>query len=243
VGCSPQRLANPDNYESDFPAKRGRKVVIKKGKNKKGSRSWNKTKNYQRLAVKKRELERRRAAYVKSKNREIANDILRNGNNINAENVSIKGWQKRYGKAISAKSPGLFQSELKRKAESAGGSFTKFSTRKTALSQTHLTGERVKKSLSERVHYDQTGIVMQRDLFSAYLARYVDDDELTLRDAQTEYLRLEPVLLAAWQRSKINCERVVFDESRLGHPPLEQFANHDKRHSQIGELCSDRKAV
>jgi putative transposase len=238
-----QRLANPDNYEPDFPAKRGRKVVIKKGKNKKGVRKWNKTKNYQRLAAKKRELERRRAAYAKSKNRELANDILRNGNNINAENVSAKGWQKRYGKSISAKSPGFFQSELKRKAESAGGSFTRFSTRKTALSQTHLTGERIKKSLSERVHYDQTGIVMQRDLFSAYLARYVDDDELTLQNAQTEYLRLEPVLLAAWQRSKINCERVVFDESRLTQPPLEQFANHDKRHSQIGELCSDRKAV
>jgi putative transposase len=140
---------------------------------------------------------------------------LRNGNSIKAENVSVKGWQKRYGKAISAKSPGFFQSELKRKAESAGGSFTKFSTRKTALSQTHLTGERVEKSLSERVHFDQTGIVMQRDLFSAYLARYVDDDELTLQNAQIEYLRLEPVLLAAWQRSKINCERVALTAGHI----------------------------
>jgi len=38
------------------------------------------------------------------------------------ENVSVKGWQKRYGKAISAKSPGFVQSELIRKAEKAGGS-------------------------------------------------------------------------------------------------------------------------
>jgi len=58
---------------------------------------------------------------------------------------------------------------LKRKAESAGGSFTKFSTQKTALSQTHLTGARIKKSLSERVHYDSCGVVMHRDLL-AFLA-------------------------------------------------------------------------
>jgi hypothetical protein len=89
------------------------------------------------------------------------------------------------------------------------------------------------------LHQSQVNTWQQRDLFSAYLARY-DDDKLTLRNAQTEYLRLEPFLLAAWQQSKINCERV---ESRLGHPSLEQFANDHKRYSQIGELCSDRKAV
>jgi len=45
---------------------------------------------------------------------------------------------------LSAKSPGFVQAELKRKAENANGSFTKFSTQKTALSQTHLNGERIK---------------------------------------------------------------------------------------------------
>ncbi len=238
-----QRVANPDNYEPDREGRKGRKTIVKKGKVKKGRRKWNKSKNYLRLSAKKRELERRRAAYSKSKNRELVNDILRNGNQIKAENVSVKGWQKRYGKAIAAKSPGFFQSELKRKAESAGGSFTKFSTRKTALSQTHLTGKRIKKSLSERVHHDQTGIVMQRDLFSAFLARYVVENELLLQDAINAYPGMESILLAAWRRSKINCERVIFDESRLAQPPLEQFANYDERHGQIGEHCSDRKAV
>jgi putative transposase len=246
-----QRLANPDNYEPDFAAQRGRKTIVKRGKSRKGKWQWNRTQNYLRLAAKKRELERRRAAYSKSKNRELVNDILRNGNNIMAESVSVKGWQKRYGKAISAKSPGFFQSELKRKAESAGGSFTKFSTRTTALSQTHLTGERVKKSLSERVHYDQTGFVMQRDLFSAFLARYIVENKLSLQDAIDAYPGMESSLLAAWQQSnvpvtngiKTNCERVVFDESRLAHPPSEQFANYDEQHGQIGGQCSDRKAV
>lgn len=109
------------------------------------------------------------------------------------------GWQKRYGKTISAKSPVFFQSELRRKAESAGGSFTKFSTQTTALSQTHLNGERIKKSLSERVHYDQTGIVMHRDWFSAYLSRFVTDNMLDVQLARDCYTGSEPILTAAWK--------------------------------------------
>ncbi|MFB2920287.1 MULTISPECIES: hypothetical protein [Aerosakkonema] len=134
---------------------------------------------------------------------------MRHGKQIKTENVSVKGWQKRYGKAIAAKSPGFVQSELKRKAESAGGSFTKFSTQKTALSQTHLSGNRIKKSLSQRVHYDRTGMIMHRDLFSAYLSRFVnDEDNLLLHLAQDEWERTEPFLMQAWKDFQTNCEPV-----------------------------------
>ena len=195
-----KRAKNPDNYHPNFEGKRGRKIVFKKGKPKKGKRQWHNSKRYRRVAAKKRELERRKAAYAKSQNRKAVNEILRHGKHVKTENVSVKGWQKRYGKAISAKSPGFVQSELKRKAENAGGSFTKFSTQKTALSQTHLNGERIKKLLSERVHRDKTGIVMHRDLFSAFLARYVNQDELSLQDAVNQYPGAEPLLLEAWKR-------------------------------------------
>lgn len=228
-----QRANNPDNYEPDSLGRKGRKTLTKKGKAKKGKRKWNKSKRYLKLAAKKRELERRKAAYAKSQNRKLVNDILRNGNQIKSENVSVKGWQKRYGKAISAKSPGFFQSELKRKAESAGGSFTKFSTRSTALSQTHLTGERIKKSLSERVHYDQTGVVMHRDLFSAFLARYVDEDQLSLQDAISSYPGMESTLLEAWQRYQQSANRVSIAESRLAHPPVEQISSDSEKVDQI----------
>jgi len=125
---------------------------------------------------------------------------LRNGGkHVNLENVSVKGWQKRYGKAISAKSPGFFQSELIRKAASAGGDVNKYSTQKTACSQTHLDGNRVKKTLSERVHHDNTGVVMQRDLFSAYLGLYVNQEGyLSVEDARQGYPGSEPILSAAW---------------------------------------------
>jgi putative transposase len=154
--------------------------------------------------------------------------------NVQTEKVSVKGWQKLYGKAISAKSPGFVQSELKRKAESAGGQFITFSTQKTALSQTHLDGSRIKKSLSERVHRDVTGIIMHRDIFSAFLSRYInEDDTLSLQDAVNQYPRLESILKSAWQQYQTNCEQVSASESRLSHLPLEQFDLEGKSVNQI----------
>lgn len=220
-----QRANNPDNFEIDFTARKGRKTVVKKGKHKKGKRQWKKSTNYRKAAQKKRELERRKSAYAKSQNRKIVNDILRHGKHIKTENVSVRSWQKRYGKAISAKSPGFVQSELARKAESAGGSFMKFSTQKTALSQTHLTGERIKKKLSERVHCDQTGFAMHRDLFSAYLSRFVNEEGiLLLHLAVEQWERSEPILHEAWKDFLLNREQLGESESRQSHSPLERFS-------------------
>ncbi len=224
-----QRGSNPDNYHPDFDGKRGRKTITKKGKVKQGKRQWKKSANYRKFANKKRELERKKTAYAKSQNRKVVNDILRHGKHIKTENVSVKGWQKRYGKAISAKSPGFVQSELARKAERAGGSFTKFSTQKTALSQTHLDGSRTKKSLSERVHKDVTGITMHRDLFSAYLSRFVNEENtLSLQDAASQYRGMEPSLLEAWERFKQTANQLGASERRQTHSPSERFSNKVK---------------
>ncbi|MEO1376864.1 MAG: transposase, partial [Cyanobacteria bacterium J06635_10] len=229
-----QRMHNPDNFEPNFNKKVGNKIVCKKGRVKPGKKQWVKTKNYRRIQAKCASIECKKAAYSKSQNRKLVNEILRHGNRIKTENVSVKGWQKRYGKAISAKSPGFFQSELARKAESAGGKFIKFSTQTTALSQTHLNGTRIKKKLSERVHKDVTGIKpMHRDLMSAYLARCVYGDVLSLRDAQWEYPDTEPYLVEAWQRYKTNCERVAERESMGTHSPTEQFSQKVLNPSQI----------
>lgn len=228
-----QRINNPDNFEPNFKARKGRKSVVKKGKVKKGKAKWKKSSNYLKAAGKKRELERRKTAYAKSQNRRVVNEILRHGKNIKTENVSVKGWQKIYGKAISAKSPGFVQSELKRKAESAGGSFTKFSTQKTALSQTHLDGTRFKKTLSQRVHRDVTGLPEHhRDLFSAFLSRSVNQDKLVLQDVLNEYPGLEPVLLEAYQRY-LTREQVSSSESTQSDSPSERVSNEPLTTDQI----------
>jgi len=237
-----RRAINPENYEPDTLGKKGNRTVRRKGKAKKGNRQWNKSKNYKQLAKRKRELERRKVVYAKSQNRKLVNYILRYGKDIKTENVSVKGWQKRYGKAISAKSPSFFMSELSRKAETAGGSVTRFSTQKTALSQTHLNGERLKKSLSQRIHFDVSGFEMQRDLFSAYLARYVDQDTLSLRSAQAEWERLEPTLMAAWEEYQQSAKRVAACESGKADPSPEQIAigtgKHADQISQTGRQVS-----
>ena len=227
-----QRANNPDNFEPDFKKKVGNKVVSKKGKTKKGRRQWIKSSNYRKAVRKKAELERRKASYAKSQNRKLVNEILRHGNQIKTEKISIKGWQKRYGKAISAKSPGFFQSELKRKAvrgasrasKNANGSFLEFSTQKTALSQTHLNGSRVKKTLSMRVHRDVTGFEMHRDLFSAFLSRHVCDDKLSLLDAQSEYPRAESLLMDAWKQYQQAANQVAECKSRKCYNSSERLS-------------------
>lgn len=94
-------------------------------------------------------------------------------------------------------------------AERAGGSFMKFSPQKTALSPTHLTGERIKKKLSDRVHFDQTGFAMHRDLFSAYLSRFVNEEGiLLLHLAVQQWERSEPYLHEAWKDFQTNREQL-----------------------------------
>ncbi|MBW4498917.1 MAG: transposase [Scytonema hyalinum WJT4-NPBG1] len=231
-----QRANNPDNFEPNFKARKGRKTVVKKGKVKKGKAQWKKSSNYLKVIAKKRELERRKTAYAKTQNRHVINEILRHGKHIKTENISVKGWQKRYGKAISAKSPGFVQSELKLRAERAGGSFTKFSTSSTALSQTHLDGSRIKKTLSQRVHRDVTGIPEHhRDLFSAFLSRSINQDKLVLQDAQAEYLGLEPILLEAHQRY-LTRKQVGKSENRKPGSPSERVSNEPLIADQIAEL-------
>lgn len=234
-----RRINNPGNYADDKVVVKGRKggrTVKRKGQIKHGKKlEWNNSNNYRKLGKKRRKLERSRTEYVRCENRKLANKILRVGGiHLKLEKVSVKGWQKRYGKAISRKSPGFFQSELVRKAESAGGTVLKYSTQKTACSQTHLTGEREKKSLSQRVHRDKTGIVMHRDLFSAFLGLYVNQDSLLMVDqARNAYPSVESTLTAAWQAYEKQISRSRFVTAGNPDSPIESVCVKGQNPSQI----------
>jgi len=185
-----RRAGNPDNFNSNGTVKKGKK-------------RWNKSNCYKKTVAKKREIERKQAAYRKSLHGKLVNQTLKLGKNIKAEKVSVKAWQKNWGKSISFKSPSSFQSELKRKAENAGGQVLMFSTRYTALSQTCLCGNKQKKSLSQRVHNcSECGLKMQRDILSAYLSRYVDPktETLSIQLARDGWLGMEQSLLHGWQK-------------------------------------------
>tara|TARA_B110000879_G_C11153784_1_gene505881 strand:+ start:832 stop:2385 length:1554 start_codon:yes stop_codon:yes gene_type:complete len=174
------RLNNPNNFESDkiIINSNGNKIK-KKGKVKKGAVKWVRSKNYIFLRKETSELQRKMAATRKTSHCELANKILSMGTEIKTENLSYKGFQKNFGKSVGKRAPGLLVELLRRKAANAGGKVIEFNTRTTALSQTCQCGSKKKKTLKERWHKCcDCGVNAQRDLYSAYLARFVRDNQL-----------------------------------------------------------------
>lgn len=161
-----RRKSNPSNYYED-----GRVV--------KGSKSWTYSKSYIKKRTYYGDLERRKSAERKSSHGNLCNDILSYGNSIHTEKVSVKGWQKRWGRSIAHHSPSALTSELTRKAEYARGRLEKISTQETALSQHCICGHRKKKKLSERVHLCEVcGFKAKRDSLSAYLAIFCERQKM-----------------------------------------------------------------
>ena len=127
----------------------------------------------------------------------MANQILRMGDQVRLEKLSYKAFQKGYGRSTQLRAPGKFVEMLRRKAESAGGVTHEVPTRTTRLSQACLCGAVEKKPLSQRWHRCSCGVVMQRDLFSAFLALCVEDEQLNAEKAGEIWPGLESVLWAA----------------------------------------------
>ena len=101
------------------------------------------------------------------------------GNTIILEKISYKAWQKQYGTSVGLRAPGMFIDMLRRTVASTGGTLIEVSTRTTKLSQyCHGCGQCHNKPLSQRWHHCACGIgPVQRDLYSAFLAAYLDPAE------------------------------------------------------------------
>ena len=160
-----RRAANPGNYdERGRPKKRGRKGLI-----------WKHSRGYQATRRRKATKERKLKAYRKSMHGRLVHQIVRLGNTIHLEKISYKGWQKRYGKSVGLRAPGMLIDHLKRTVASTGGTLIEVPTQSTKLSQyCHGCGAWVKKPLWVRWHECPCGIgPIQRDLYSAFLAAYL----------------------------------------------------------------------
>jgi hypothetical protein len=98
------------------------------------------------------------------------------GNTLVTEKLSYKGWQKQYGKSVGLRAPGMFIEMLRRTVASTGGTLHEIPTRSTKLSQyCHGCEQWSKKPLSQRLHQCACGIgPVQRDLYAAFLAAYLD---------------------------------------------------------------------
>jgi hypothetical protein len=176
-----RRAANPDNYDA-----MGR---IKKHSGKtrgNGKVVWKSSKNYQKTRRRKAATERRLSAHRKSLHGRLVHEIVAVGNTIILEKISYKAWQKQYGTSVGLRAPGMFMELLRRTVASTGGTLIEVSTRTTKLSQyCHGCGQCEKKPLSQRWHQCACGIgPVQRDLYSAFLAAYLDPAEPTPSCAQ-----------------------------------------------------------
>jgi hypothetical protein len=150
------------------------------------------------------DLERRKAAYRKTEHGKLVHRVVSMGTTINTEKLSYKAFQKNFGKSVGNRAPGLFMNLLRRKAERAGGRVLEFSTRETRLSQVcHHCECFEKKPLSRRWHRCECGVgPVQRDLYSAYLARHVRDGALSTESAREGWCAAESLLREAVERVK-----------------------------------------
>ncbi len=184
-----RRANNPQNYNENGTVKKGKK-------------KWKKSNHYKETSSKVAEIDRKLAVHRKSLHGHDQNVIISHGTTIKAEKIPYRAWQKLWGKSVLMRAPSMFMNGLKRKAENAGGSFKEIPTNTTKLSQVcHICGNTVKKPLSLRWHVC-CGIDMQRDLYSAFLAKCVDvsTGSLDIARARMLWQGLEPVLREAVSR-------------------------------------------
>ena len=180
-----RRANNPDCYDE-------------KGRAIKGKRPTNKSARQRETETKLAELHRQQAAHRKSLHGQTVNRVLRMGNVFKLEKLSYLAFQRRYGRSVGMRAPGMFVAHLRRKAASAGAEVIEFSTRTTRLSQTcHGCGTVKKKSLSERWHKCDCGVEAQRDLYSAFLATCVEDGRLNADRAKAAWSGADALLQAA----------------------------------------------
>lgn len=221
-----QRILNADNYQRVAKV-RGRKTVYV-WQRKKGTRDTVRSKHWHKINSQIVELHRLLATKRKQYHDIIANDILALGDEIVTEKVSVKGWQKMFGKSINAFAPSGLMMTIKRKAENADATFEFINTVKARLSQyNHDTDQYIKKSLSTRwVKVD--GEWYQRDLYSAYLAWCICDSRLAVErtKALAHWSSARQHLDAAAQHVTKHANRTEFFGSSAGlqRPPVERVA-------------------
>jgi hypothetical protein len=180
-----RRATNPQCFNADGTWQKGAKAI-------------NRSKRYQKLSLRRKERERRLAAERRRCHGELANRVVGGGTTVKTEKLSYKAWQRQYGRSAKVRGAGVFVSMLGNKLKAAGGELIEFGTRYTCLSRfDHIDGTLVKKPLNQRFHQFSDGTRIGRDLYSAFLARFVHEDRLDASQAQKAWPTSEAMLRAA----------------------------------------------
>ncbi len=112
--------------------------------------------------------------------------VAAHGNTVTVEDCCISTWARLWGKRIALFSPGMLVAALTDECRASGGKLTHAGTRSTAMSQHCLCGQRIAKTLAQRIHHcPHCGLRADRDIVSAALAACVEltdpDDPRTAR--------------------------------------------------------------
>src|SRR5215469_1690310 len=171
-----RRANNPEHFDE-------------RGRVKKGKQRWKVSKRQRKVQAQRREVYRRLAATRKRSHGQLAHRVLALGGTFHLEKISYRAWQKQFGRSVGRSAPGMFVSLLSRLAASAGGRVVELNTRRARLSQRCHCGAVKKKPLRQRWHVCDCGASAQRDLYSAYLARFVNPKTTVLEARQAEEAR------------------------------------------------------
>ena len=178
-----KRSTNPDNYNKNGTIKKAPK----------GERlKWNYSHNYEKAKAKRAELYRKAAIKHKASHEALANKIIAMGTDIRVEEMSFKGLQKRskktttnqagkynskkrYGKTLGNRAPAKLLEIINRKLGYKKLKLKKINTRKVRASQYNpLDGTYQRKDLKDRMIELSSGIIVQRDMLSAYIVEHTN---------------------------------------------------------------------
>lgn len=185
-----KRAMNPDNFNDNGTIKRGVKL------------KWNHSNKYIKAKNKLKNLYRKQSDIRRQDHNILANKIISQADKILVEKMNFKGLQKkaknttinektgkinrkkRFGKSLANKAPAMLITIIKNKLKAKGGIFLEVNTYKIKASQyNHLNQEYIKKKLSQRwnyFNYNDKDIKVQRDLYSSYLIKNVNNDLETI---------------------------------------------------------------
>lgn len=176
-----RKMANPDNYDEN-------------GRIKKKRKEWKLSKNYFKELNKLKEIYRKKRVKDNQHKNILVKFILSQGDTMKTEKTSVNSWKskskktvinksngkniskKRFGKSVNNNAPGTFIRKMEEKLSYFGKELIKINPFKTKASQfNHISQEFKKYSLEVRFKELEQGIVVQRDLYSAFLIKNVEN--------------------------------------------------------------------
>jgi transposase len=173
-----RRMANPQNYNENGTIKRGVKLT------------WHKTNNYQAVLKQYKKLAYKQQQTRKQLHNNLIHWMMGLGDTFHFEKIDYRTWarglNKTQRKNMGLFSPGLFISLLKYSVLKYKLKIDEFSTYSTACSKTCICGNKHNKK-DDLYVCPKCGLEMDRDMKSAYLGLWVEDDKINHRLAQENY--------------------------------------------------------